>query len=110
MPKHRRTHVRVANKPELDNFDPAEALESLHTEIVQIEAIAHAAGEAVTGLPHALDPQQRRAFARIYALVSKLADDVGTAVTHGDEMIAALALHLQHRRGGDELEASPATT
>jgi hypothetical protein len=110
MPKHRRTHVRVANKPELDNFDATDALESLHTEIVQIEAIAHAAGEAVTRLPHATDPQQRRAFARIYALVSKLADDVATAVVHGDAMIAALAAHLQRRAVSDELEASPRKT
>jgi len=110
MHKHRRTHVRVANKPELDNFDPAEALESLHTEIVQIEAIAHAAGEAVTRLPHALDPQQRRAFARIYALVSKLADDVATAVVHGDAMIAALAAPVQGRVDSDKLEASPRNT
>lgn len=107
MRKHRRTHARVPNKPVLDNFDPADALESLHTEMVQIEAIAHAAGEAVTRLPHASDPQQRRAFARIYALVSKLADDVATAVVHGDAMIAALTAHLQGRADSDELEASP---
>ena len=110
MPKHRRTHVRVPNKPELDNFDPAEALESLHTEIVQIEVIPHAAGEAITRLPHASAPHQRRAFTRIYALVSKLADDVATTVARGDEMVAALALHLQGRADSDELEGSPRKT
>lgn len=46
MNKHRSTLARVANNPQLDNFDPGDALESLHTRIVEIEAIAHAAGEA----------------------------------------------------------------
>jgi hypothetical protein len=50
------------------NFSPAAALESLHTEIVEIEAFAHAAGEAVTFLPHASNPEDRRTFARIYTL------------------------------------------
>lgn len=110
MPKHRRTRLRVPNNAELDNFDPADALESLHTEIVQIEAVAHAAGEAVTRLPHASDPGQRRAFARIYALVSKLAEDIGTAVIHGDEMIAALAVHLQNRERTAGLDVPPRET
>ena len=51
MKSHRHPRTSVSNTPAPDNFDPAAALESLHTEIVDIEALAHAAGEAVTLLP-----------------------------------------------------------
>jgi hypothetical protein len=80
-----------------DNFNPAEALEILHTEIVDIEAFAHAAGEAVTQLPHASTPEDRRVFARVYTLVSRIAEDIAAVVAHGDELIAALSQHQQRR-------------
>jgi hypothetical protein len=98
MREHRRPQGTVPNKAHVDNFDPADALETLHTEIVQLEAFAHAAGEAVTHLPPASSPTQRRDFARIYALVSKVANDATAAATHGDELIAALSADLNGRR------------
>lgn len=91
---HRR---RNAAPPPSHSFNAAEALEALHTEIVDIEAFAHAAGEAVTRLPHTSNPELRRIFARIYTLVSKVAADVHAAVRHGDELIAALSAHVQRR-------------
>lgn len=94
MPQHRRPQRTVSNKAHPDNFNPADALESLHTRITELEAIAHAAGEAVTRLPHASSPTQRRDLARIYTLVSRVANDATAAATHGDKLIAALALHL----------------
>jgi hypothetical protein len=48
-------------------------------------------GEAVTRLPHTTSPAQRRDFARIYALVSKVAADVTAAARHGDKLIAGLS-------------------
>ena len=110
MPSHRRTAKTVPNKPpsdnsatsddfeSSDNFDPADALESLHTEIIQLEAFAHAAGEAVTRLPHSSNPKQRRDLTRIYALVSKVAADAAAAAHHGAQLIAALCAHLHNRR------------
>jgi hypothetical protein len=110
MTDHRHPQDNVANDPPRDNFNPAEALEALHTEIVDIEAFAHAAGEAVTRLPHASNPEDRRTFARIYTLVTKLADDVSAAVAHGDELIAALSEHLQRRaRRANPDPLAPAT-
>ena len=94
MSDHRHPQRTVSNKPDPDNFDPADALEALHTELVQLEAFAHAAGEAVTRLPHVSSPTQRRDFARIYALVSRVATDATAAATHGDKLIAALSAHL----------------
>jgi len=98
MRKHRRTAKTVPNNPHLDNFNPGDALESLHTEVVQLEAFAHAAGEALTHLPHAADPKQRRDFTRIYALVSKVASDAAAAAAHGDQLVAALSAYLEAQR------------
>jgi hypothetical protein len=71
-----------------------EALEALHTKIVDIEAFAHAAGEAVTHLPHTTNPDLRRTYARIYTLVSRVAADVHTCVRHGDKLIAAVSREI----------------
>ena len=78
-------------------FNAADALEAYHTAIVEIEAFAHAAGEAVIRLPHTSNPELRRVFARIYTLVTKVAADLHAAVRHGDKLIAELSAHLQKR-------------
>jgi hypothetical protein len=96
MRKHRHSRSTQTAPPRHD-FSAAEALEVLHTEIVEIEAFAHAAGEAVTHLPHTSNPELRRTFARIYTLVSKVAADVDACVRHGDKLVAALSKHLQSR-------------
>jgi hypothetical protein len=98
MRQHRRTAKTVANNPHLDNFNPGDALETLHTEIVELEAFAHAAGEAVTRLPHTSDLKQRRDFTRLYALVSRVATDAAAAATHGDQLVAALSAYLEAQR------------
>jgi hypothetical protein len=107
---HRNPHDSVPNGPPRYNFSPAAALESLHTEIVEIEALAHAAGEAVTRLPHASNPEDRRTFARIYTLVTRIAEDVGTVVAHGDELIAALSEHLQRQQRPAQPDPPPPAT
>ena len=98
MRQHRRTAKTVPNNPHRDNFNPCDALESLHTDLVQLEAFAHFAGEAVTRLPHTSDPKQRRDFTRLYALVSRVATDAAAAAVHGDQLIAALASYLDDQR------------
>jgi hypothetical protein len=56
MQSHRRPQRTLSNKAHSDNFNPADALESLHTRITELEAIAHAAGEAVTASRTPLPP------------------------------------------------------
>ena len=103
-PHHRRN---AATQPPSHSFNAATALEALHTEIVDIEAFAHAAGEAVIRLPHTSNPELRRVFARIYTLVSKVAADVHAAVRHGDKLIAELSAHLQKRAGAEPADRRP---
>jgi uncharacterized protein YcaQ len=98
MKAHRRTDDRVPKHAQLDNFHPGDALESLHAEIVQLEAFAHAAGVAITQYPFPSEPTQRRVFARIFTLVTRVANDANAAVTHGQTLVSALSDHQQRRR------------
>jgi hypothetical protein len=102
---HRRRDA--ATHPPSHSFSAADALEALHTEIVDIEAFAHAAGEAVLRLPHTSNPELRRVFARIYTLVSKVAADVHAAVRHGDKLIAELSAHAQRRSAAEPATRRP---
>jgi hypothetical protein len=80
-----------------DPFSPADALESLHSEVVQLEVFAHLAAEVITRLSPPPGRDQRRDYIRLYALVSKVADDAMAVVGHGDALITALSKHLATR-------------
>jgi len=83
-------------------FDPAEALQNLHGQVIQLEAMTHAASEAVTRLPFPKGREDRRIFDRVYTLVTKVADETQALVRYGDELVSALAAHLQRRRAGQD--------
>ena len=103
MARSRRAPDKTSTPGHRLHASAVEALEALHTKIVDIEAFAHAAGEAVTKLPHTTSPELRRTFARIYTLVSKVAADVHTCVRHGDKLIAAMSREVpdSHAMRGD---------
>ena len=60
---------------------------------MQLEAFAHLAGEVVTRLSPPTNRTERRNLVRLYALVTKVADDAIAAVRHGDALISALSAH-----------------
>ena len=78
-------------------FSPANALESLHSEVVQLEVFAHLAAEVITRVSPPPGRDQRREYIRLYALVSKVAHDAIAVVGYGDALIAALSKHLADR-------------
>jgi hypothetical protein len=92
-----------------DGFSTADALESLHAEIVELEVFAHLAGEVITRISPPRNRAQRREYIRLDALVTKVAADAIKIVGRGDALIAALSVHLaaKHTRPGDE---APPTT
>lgn len=92
-----RTQARVPNNAQPDNFHPTDALESLHAAILRVETIVHMASEAVDRLHGPRNPAARRAFARMQILVGKAAEEASAALAHGDQLMAALANHLQAR-------------
>ncbi len=105
MPKHRSTPSKVTNRAPEDNVSPSvcpglspeDALERLHLEIVQLEAMAHAAGAAIIEFPYPPPGETRRAFARIYSLVTRVAEEADQAVALGQTLVAALGEHREAR-------------
>ena len=74
MKDHRSTHAKVSKEPENSNFDPGTALENLRAEIIDIEALVHAAGAAADALPTPATDHQRVVFGRIQALTTKASE------------------------------------
>jgi hypothetical protein len=107
MSEHRNPQDTVPNNAQLDNFRLADALESLHAAVLRVETIAQVASDAVDHLHCSLDPEARRAFARMQILVGKAAEEASAALAHGDELMAALANHLQARQASRELGPPP---
>jgi len=79
-------------------FNPGDALESLYLRVVDLEALANAANEAVVQLPFPKDREARQSFNRVYSLVTKFADETSAVVSHGDKLMDALTAHLQRKQ------------
>src|SRR2546430_15457014 len=90
MTDHRHPPSSVSDDFHVNNFEYMEALHDLRLEVVQLEALTNAASEAVTQLPFPTDREERRIFDRVYALVTKVADETTSLVAYGDELIAGL--------------------
>jgi hypothetical protein len=101
MKKHRNPRSTLPNQAAVDNFNAADALELLYAE--QVEALAHAAGEAVTMLP-SVPGKQHRAFERLYALVNKTAAEASTVLTLGEQLVSLLTAYMASRTSPLELE------
>jgi hypothetical protein len=98
MRNHRSTVSTLPKIHPLDNFNPADALESLHGDLVQLEALAHVAAEVIARLAPPAGRDKRRDYRRAYALVTKVAEDAVAAVRHGDALVAALSDDMTARR------------
>lgn len=110
MPKHRRTQSSVPNKARPDNFNAAHALESVYMDLIQIDAFAHAAREALVELRCPSNRAERRTYNRIYTLVAKVADEARAALLHGDALVVALSAHMEaHGAPGDTDPPTPRT-
>lgn len=76
--------------------------------MIQVEAFAYAASEAVVHLRCPSDRTERRAYDRIYTLVTKTAAEAIAALSHGSELISALSDHMQARQARrDRRELDP---
>jgi hypothetical protein len=104
MSKHRNPRSKLANNAPPGNFNPGDALERLYSELVDVEAFAHAASEAVALLPSTSSAKLRRMFARLYALVSKTADQANIALTLSEQLVAELSADMAARRAANELD------
>ncbi len=80
MTEHRSTHAKVSKEPENSNFDPGTALENLRAEIIDVEALIHAAAAAVDALPAPATDHQRVVFGRIEALTTKASEQASASL------------------------------
>lgn len=81
----------------LENFEPVEALQYLRMEVVELEALTNAADEAVIRLPYPPGREERRAHDRVYALVTKAAEETSALVRKGDRIMDALQTYTKRR-------------
>jgi hypothetical protein len=108
MRKHRRTQDTVSNNhhddnvrnddlrkddPRNDNFDPADALETLHASILRLETLVQVASRAADELRCRSSPTERRALTRMQILIGKAAEEASAVLAEGDKVMADLAEH-----------------
>jgi hypothetical protein len=85
-------------RPEQDqSFDPGTALEELHTAVVRIEALSHAAISSLEVMPRVDGRNGRRSLEHTCSLMRVLDEEIAKAVTMGDEMVQQLGRHLRSR-------------
>ena len=97
MGKHRNPQARLSKQARPDNFDPGLAIERLYRELVEVEALAIAADEAVTMLPPNPSAKRKRILARLCTLVTKTASQASEALEKSEDMMARLSAHMAAR-------------
>jgi hypothetical protein len=93
----KRNHRARPPKRPSDNFDPGILIQRLYDDLVEVEALAITADEAVTMLPPSPSGKYKRTLARLYTLVGKTAGRASAALERGEELVALHAAHLVAR-------------
>jgi hypothetical protein len=88
MARHRNPRARLPKRPTPDNFDPGVLINQLYEDLVEVEALAVTADEAVTQLPPRPRGKYGRTLARLYTLVSKTSGRAQGALERGEELVA----------------------
>jgi hypothetical protein len=97
MSKHRNPRARLPKRSTPDNFDPGVLIALLYDDLVEVEALAVTADEAVTNLPPRPRGRYGRTLARLYTLVGKTSGRAQGALERGEELVALHAAHLAAR-------------
>jgi hypothetical protein len=88
--------MTLAQSEEQETVSPLDAFERLCLEVIQLEAVANAASEAMDECPP--PPSGRRSFDRAHALIGTAAGHSTTTVTLCDELKASVGLYMAGRR------------
>jgi hypothetical protein len=93
MSRHRRPRPKVSKQPPTHNLDPAilTTISLVYEDLVEVEALAVTADEAVTNLPPKPRGKYGRTLARLYTLVSKTSGRAQGALERGEELVAQIA-------------------
>lgn len=100
MVKHRRPRLKVPKQPPTHNLDPAilTTISLVYEDLVEVEALAVTADEAVTNLPPKPRGKYGRTLARLYTLVSKTSGRAQGALERGEELVAQVAAARDGKR------------
>jgi len=99
MTKHRNPRARLPKRPAPDNLD-AEAgvlIQLVYDDLVEVEALAVTADEAVTNLPARPRGRYGKTLTRLYTLVSKLSGRTQGALERAEELVALRTARLVAR-------------
>ena len=97
MAKHRNPRPKVSKQHSPDNFDTGILIHQLYEDLVEVEALAVTADEAVTELPPRPRGKYGRTLARLYTLVGKTSGRAQGALERGEELVAMRAAQLVAR-------------
>ena len=86
MTRHRNPRARLPKRPSPDNFDPGVLIALLYDDLVEVEALAVTADEAVTNLPPRPRGKYGRTLARLYTLAGKTSGRAQGALERGEEL------------------------
>jgi hypothetical protein len=100
MAKHRNPRPKVSKRPLPDNPDVEAGIliRLLYEDLVEVEALAVTADEAVTNLPPSPRGKYGRTLARLYTLVGKTSGRAQGALERGEELVALRAAKLAPKR------------
>jgi hypothetical protein len=98
MKAHRSTQDKVSHDPQNRNFEAGTALENLHAEVTDIEALARATEAAADALPAPTTGRQRVIFGRIQALATKTSEQASASLHFANAQVVALTAQVKARR------------
>jgi hypothetical protein len=94
MAKHRNPRPKVPKRPSPDNPELGVLIALLYEDLVEVEALAVTADEAVTNLPPKPRGKYGRTLSRLYTLVGKTSGRAQGALERGEELVALRAAQL----------------
>lgn len=87
MSKHRNPRKRLPKRPPPDNLATSLLIRRLYDALVELEALAITADEAVTMLPAGPTGRHKRTLTRLYTLVGRTASQASAVLELGEELV-----------------------
>jgi hypothetical protein len=106
MQEHCSTQGTVSNNPHQDNVAALDAIESLHTHLVKIEALALVACEAADRLEPPSSREAKRELIRMQIFAGQTASEATEAVAYGDRVMEELKERFRVRQTAPQARAS----
>ncbi len=87
MPTHRNPRKKLPKRPAPDNFTIGLRIRRIYDALVELEALAIGADEAVTNLPVTPTGRHTRTIARLYSLVGSTSSQATAVLEMGEELV-----------------------